>query len=221
MTRRLKRFVSFLLPRSVSAFLAVSIFHIFEGVCVIKYSSGGKVMIICLLLKEAHILEHRRDWFVLLLGMGRKKVEESVSMWHMCVFVCNYWIKETFIWGILFLKVCSIIVPFFNKLQKYAKRADYQTDFPILPCEFVAGDLTLLFYLFFSNDGYWSGSKAAEGNWLRNSSMVKEEEFPLGPLTGAVCFIWISHSIRGHLPSHYYCQTLYCGGMLSSMDVQW
>lgn len=39
--------------------------------------------------------------------------------------------------------------------------------------------------------------------------MVKEEGFPLDLLIGVVYFIWISLSIRGHLPSHHHCQTLY------------
>lgn len=125
----------------------------------------------------------------------------------MCVCVCKYWIKGIFI---------EISVPkslfHFNTLTitRIKGRLPKRHIFSISPCEFMADDLTRLFYLFFSNDGYWSGSKGVEGNWLRNSSMVKEEGFPPGPQTGVVCSIWISLSIRGHLPSHHHCQTLFC-----------
>lgn len=51
-------------------------------------------MIVCLLLKEGNILEHRRDRFVLWFGKQRErasKKEESVSLslWA-CVFVCLF-----------------------------------------------------------------------------------------------------------------------------------
>lgn len=52
------------------------------------------------------------------------------------------------------------------------------------------------------------------GNWLRNSSAVKEEGFPLG---ARWLVLYASYgslpSIRGHLPSHHHCQTLYCRQM--------
>ena len=103
---------------------------------------------------------------------------------------------------------------FFNESTITCKkgRLPKRHNFSIFPpCEFMADDLTLLFYLVLSNDGYWSWSKGAGGNWSRNSSMVKEGGFPLDPLTGVVYASYGSpRSIRGHLPSHHYCQTLFC-----------
>lgn len=119
MTGRLKRFVSSLLPGSVSAF-SIS-FHIFEGVRIIEYSSGGKVMIICLLLNVGNILEHRRDRFVLSFVIGRDRVRGrrrkvcpclhlNGCTYGMCVCVCPFYIKEILMERITSVPKCS---PFF------------------------------------------------------------------------------------------------------------
>lgn len=50
--------------------------------CVIKYSSRGKVMIMCLLLKEANTLEHRGDGFVLIWNRAER---DGAAV---CVCVC-------------------------------------------------------------------------------------------------------------------------------------
>lgn len=52
------------------------------------------------------------------------------------------------------LKSFSIIFLFFFSYHMYKGPTAKKDHFCTFPCEFTADDLTRLFYLFFSNDGY-------------------------------------------------------------------
>ena len=133
-------------------------------------------MIIRLLLKEADALGHRGDRFVPSFGLGGGR--QSAGGGRMCSIVCAS------------LLYCMCVCVFVNDGSKSLPLNFLKTeDFPkekgtISPFPPVTLQEMISLVSFISSSPMMAidlGQRGQRGNWLRNSSMVKEEGFPLDP----------------------------------------